>query len=91
MRFPMFGGLWPIRPRDALREPVAGLTLASMNIPQILGYTRIAGTPVVTGLYGPAAAGRLRGVRLVAPSRRGRGFRDGGDICEFAVAHGRTG
>ena len=51
MRFPMFGGLWPIRPRDALREPVAGLTLASMNIPQILGYTRIAGTPVVTGLY----------------------------------------
>ena len=51
MRFPMFGGLWPIRSRDALREPVPGLTLASMNIPQILGYTRIAGTPVVTGLY----------------------------------------
>jgi hypothetical protein len=25
--------------------------LASMNIPQVLGYTRIAGTPVVTGLY----------------------------------------
>ena len=22
-----------------------------MNIPQVLGYTRIAGTPVVTGLY----------------------------------------
>ncbi|MGY8677867.1 SulP family inorganic anion transporter [Bradyrhizobium sp. UFLA05-153] len=30
---------------------MAGLTLASMNIPQVLGYTRIAGTPVVTGLY----------------------------------------
>jgi MFS superfamily sulfate permease-like transporter len=29
----------------------AGVTLASMNIPQVLGYTRIAGTPVVTGLY----------------------------------------
>jgi SulP family sulfate permease len=27
------------------------VTLASMNIPQVLGYTRIAGTPVVTGLY----------------------------------------
>jgi MFS superfamily sulfate permease-like transporter len=27
------------------------MTLASMNIPQVLGYTRIAGTPVVTGLY----------------------------------------
>jgi SulP family sulfate permease len=47
----MFGGLWPIRPRDALRDAFAGLTLASMNIPQVLGYTRIAGTPVVTGLY----------------------------------------
>ena len=30
---------------------MAGFTLAAMNIPQALGYTRIAGTPVVTGLY----------------------------------------
>jgi sulfate permease, SulP family len=51
MRFPMFGGLWPIKPRDPLRDAFPGLTLASMNIPQVLGYTRIAGTPVVTGLY----------------------------------------
>src|SRR5262249_9730776 len=29
----------------------AGLNLAAMNIPQALGYTRIAGTPIVTGLY----------------------------------------
>ena len=29
----------------------AGITLAAMNIPQVLGYTRIAGMPVVTGLY----------------------------------------
>ncbi len=41
----------PIRPREALRDAFAGVTLASMNIPQVLGYTRIAGTPVVTGLY----------------------------------------
>jgi hypothetical protein len=34
-----------------VRDAVAGATLASMNIPQVLGYTRIAGTPVVTGLY----------------------------------------
>jgi len=33
------------------RDALAGITLASMNIPQVLGYTRIAGTPVVTGLY----------------------------------------
>src|SRR5271165_5920074 len=51
MRFPLFGGLLPIKPREALRDAFAGLTLASMNIPQVLGYTRIAGTPIVTGLY----------------------------------------
>src|SRR5947209_16026396 len=38
-------------PRGVLRDAVAGVTLASMNIPQVLGYTRIAGTPIVTGLY----------------------------------------
>lgn len=37
--------------RGALRDVVAGLTLASMNIPQLLGYARIAGMPLVTGLY----------------------------------------
>ena len=51
MSVPIFGGIFPIRPREALRDALAGLTLASMNIPQVLGYTRIAGTPVVTGLY----------------------------------------
>jgi sulfate permease, SulP family len=34
-----------------MRDVLAGVTLASMNIPQVLGYTRIAGTPVITGLY----------------------------------------
>jgi MFS superfamily sulfate permease-like transporter len=43
--------LWPITAREALRDAVAGVTLSSMNVPQVLGYTRIAGTPVVTGLY----------------------------------------
>jgi SulP family sulfate permease len=51
MRFNVLGGLLPIRPRGALKDVFAGLTLASMNIPQVLGYTRIAGTPIVTGLY----------------------------------------
>ena len=51
MRLNLLGGLLPIKPREALRDALAGLTLASMNIPQVLGYTRIAGTPVVTGLY----------------------------------------
>ena len=34
-----------------MRDLLAGFTLAAMNVPQALGYTRIAGTPVVTGLY----------------------------------------
>src|SRR5215472_12891345 len=51
MSFYMLGGLLPIKPREAARDVLAGLTLASMNIPQVLGYTRIAGTPVITGLY----------------------------------------
>ncbi len=34
-----------------MREALAGFTLAAMNVPQALGYTRIAGTFVVTGLY----------------------------------------
>ena len=51
MGIKVLGGLLPIRPHAALRDAFAGLTLASMNIPQVLGYTRIAGTPVVTGLY----------------------------------------
>jgi sulfate permease, SulP family len=51
MRLNMLGGLLPFKPREAFKDAFAGVTLASMNIPQVLGYTRIAGTPVVTGLY----------------------------------------
>ena len=51
MKIVLFGGLRPFNPKAALRDVVAGVTLASMNIPQVLGYARIAGMPVVTGLY----------------------------------------
>jgi sulfate permease, SulP family len=51
MRLSLFGGLRPFSRSEAIRNSLAGVTLASMNIPQVLGYTRIAGTPVVTGLY----------------------------------------
>jgi high affinity sulfate transporter 1 len=44
-------GIRPIRRAAALRDLLAGFTLAAMNIPQALGYTRIAGMPVITGLY----------------------------------------
>jgi SulP family sulfate permease len=47
----LFQGIRPFKPAVALRDAFAGFTLAAMNIPQALGYTRIAGMPVVTGLY----------------------------------------
>ena len=51
MRMTLFAAARPDSRRSALLDGFAGATLASMNIPQVLGYTRIAGTPVVTGLY----------------------------------------
>src|SRR6476660_5317653 len=51
MSLSLLQGLVPFRPREAVNDALAGLVLASMNVPQVLGYTRIAGTPVVTGLY----------------------------------------
>ena len=51
LRLTLFGGLRPLSRARAMRDALAGVTLASMNIPQVLGYTRIAETPVVTGLY----------------------------------------
>jgi high affinity sulfate transporter 1 len=48
---PILAGIRPIRRAGIARDLLAGCTLAAMNVPQALGYTRIAGTPVVTGLY----------------------------------------
>jgi len=50
-RLSVFRGARPFKRSGAMRDALAGATPASMNIPQVLGYTRIAGTPVVTGLY----------------------------------------
>jgi SulP family sulfate permease len=46
-----FAGLRPIGRQSSLRDALAGINLASINIPQVLGYARIAGMPVVSGLY----------------------------------------
>jgi sulfate permease, SulP family len=51
MRARLFASLRPFSRSGAVHDAQAGVTLASMNIPQVVGYTRIAGTPVVTGLY----------------------------------------
>ena len=50
-RLNLFQGVRPLIRAQILKDVVAGITLSAMNIPQVLGYTRIAGTPVVTGLY----------------------------------------
>ena len=50
-RLPFFQGLLPI---DRARVPIdilAGVTLAALAIPEVMGYTSIAGMPVITGLY----------------------------------------
>jgi SulP family sulfate permease len=47
----LFQSVRPFKVAVAVRDVLAGFTLAAMNIPQALGYTKIAGMPVVTGLY----------------------------------------
>jgi sulfate permease, SulP family len=44
-------GVLPIQRDTLLRDILAGLTLAALSIPEVMGYTRIIGTPVITGLY----------------------------------------
>ena len=50
-RFSLFQSLRPLSQKRVIRDSLAGFQLAAMNIPQALGYTKIAGTPVVTGFY----------------------------------------
>ena len=47
----LFSGIRPVTRAGTMRDALAGITLAAMNVPQALGYARIAGMPVVTGLY----------------------------------------
>jgi high affinity sulfate transporter 1 len=57
-------GVLPVRRFQVPGDLVAGVTLAAVAIPQSLGYAKIAGMPVVTGLYSlllPMAAFALLG------------------------------
>jgi high affinity sulfate transporter 1 len=51
MRLPVFQGILPIKGPWVLTDIIAGFTLAALAIPEVMGYTKIAGTPVITGLY----------------------------------------
>jgi len=48
---PLLEGLLPVGKGRVPAEVIAGLTLAALAIPEVMGYTKIAGMPVVTGLY----------------------------------------
>src|SRR6185437_7854874 len=48
---PVFEGITPLDRARIPADVLAGVTLAALAIPETMGYTKIAGTPVVTGLY----------------------------------------
>ena len=48
---PVLRGVLPVERSRAPADVLAGLTLAALGIPEVLGYAKIAGMPVVTGLY----------------------------------------
>jgi SulP family sulfate permease len=50
-RLPILQGVLPIKGAQVPAEIIAGITLAALAIPEVMGYTKISGTPVITGLY----------------------------------------
>ncbi|MGH3223600.1 MAG: SulP family inorganic anion transporter [Streptosporangiaceae bacterium] len=48
---PVLQGILPIERSRLPAEALAGVTLAALGIPEVLGYAKIAGMPLVTGLY----------------------------------------
>jgi sulfate permease, SulP family len=47
----MFDGLRPLTAGRLRPDAVAGITLAVLAIPEVMGYAKIIGTPMITGLY----------------------------------------
>jgi Sulfate permease family len=48
---PGLQGILPIDKPRVSTDILAGITLAALGIPEVMGYASIAGMPVVTGLY----------------------------------------
>ena len=46
----LFNGLLPLK-TSIRAEIVAGIILAAIGIPEVMGYAKIAGMPIITGLY----------------------------------------
>jgi sulfate permease, SulP family len=47
----LFGSIRPYQRSWLSRDVLAGITLAALAMPEVMGYAKIAGTPVITGLY----------------------------------------
>ena len=50
-QFSLLQGILPLDRSKLVPDIVAGITLAALGIPEVMGYTKIIGTPVITGLY----------------------------------------
>jgi high affinity sulfate transporter 1 len=50
-RVPVLEGVLPLDRSRVPTDLLAGTTLAALGIPEVMGYAKIAGMPVVTGLY----------------------------------------
>ena len=50
-RWPVLQGLLPLEQTRLMPDLMAGITLAALGIPEVMGYTKIIGTPIITGLY----------------------------------------
>jgi sulfate permease, SulP family len=50
-RLPVLEGILPLDRQRIPTDLIAGATLAALAIPEVMGYTKIAGMPVITGLY----------------------------------------
>jgi len=49
--FQLFKGILPLNRSALIPDILAGITLAALGIPEVMGYAKIINLPVVTGLY----------------------------------------
>ncbi len=89
---PILEGILPIDPSRISTDVIAGATLAALAIPEVMGYTKIAGMPVITGLYTILLP--IIFFAILGSSRHlvvGRGLRDGRDHGHGPRGDGRGG
>ena len=68
----MLQGLLPFDKACIGPDIIAGITLAALGIPEVMGYTKIIGSGDHRPLYPISASPDVRRIWLIVPSRRGR-------------------